>query len=337
MATLAGISRGLFARVGSLVAPIPAGSPLPKHFSSRLTEIASSATSIAVDTNKSVDDRRMAIIIAANGDSADVERLVRETVHPSQPQVLQSAAVWVAAQANVPELWEELFSRWADHTTTTRAEMIAQSLQSTAGTDALVSALETDILSAQELSAVSRESLAQVHDESLRSRIQPILEAVIPTNRADVVARYADIDSRRGDSARGAAIFKQKCQTCHAVQGIGQKVGPDLTSVASRRTDLLVADILDPSHQVSPDYINYLLVTKDGRSLSGLIARETSESVTLRREEGQQDTIPRINIEQLSASGKSIMPDGLERDLSHGQLADLLQFLHNPDASLLDD
>ena len=167
-----------------------------------------------------------------------------------------------------------------------------EALRSTAGIDALVSALEADILSAEELPASTREVLGQLQDESLRRRVQPILAAVIPADRAEVLARYADVASRRGDAARGASIFKQNCQTCHAIQGVGQKVGPDLASVASRRTDLLIVDILDPSQQVSPDYVNYLAVTKDGRVLSGLIAAETTESVTLRREEGQQDTIP---------------------------------------------
>ena len=119
------------------------------------------------------------------------------------------------------------------------------------------------------------------------------------------------------------------------MQGVGHRVGPDLASVASRRTDLLIVDILDPSRQVSPDYINYLAVTKDGRVLNGVIAGETTESVTLRREEGQQDTIPRSNIEELRASGKSIMPDGLEEKLTPDQLADLLEFLHHPDANQL--
>jgi putative heme-binding domain-containing protein len=181
-----------------------------------------------------------------------------------------------------------------------------------------------------------REVLGQLHDESVRRRVEPILATVAPANRADVLARYADVASRRGDAARGAGIFKLHCQTCHAMQGTGQKVGPDLASVASRRTDLLIADILDPSQQVSPDYINYLAVTKNGRVLNGLIVGETSDGVTLRREEGRQDTIPRSDIEELRASGKSIMPDGLEEKLTPDQLADLLEFLQHPDAQLLD-
>jgi putative heme-binding domain-containing protein len=243
--------------------------------------------------------------------------------------------VWTAAQTNSPVAWQDLFHRWTGHTTTTRAVILGHAVRSPTGTEALIKALESDLLSAQELSATTREVLGQLKDESLRRRVQPILAAARPADRAEVLARYADVATRRGSTARGAIVFKQNCQTCHAIHGIGQKVGPDLTSVASRRTDLLITDILDPSHQVSPDFINYLAVTKDGRVLSGLIAAETTESVTLRREEGQQDTIFRNDIEQLRASGKSIMPDGLEQKLSPDQLTDLLEFLHNPDVQQL--
>jgi putative membrane-bound dehydrogenase-like protein len=335
LAMLAGLSRGLFARGNSLrESNLPVKLP-SKHVTEGLREIVQTAETIAKDANRSLDDRIRAVVIAANGKSADVERLVLELVRPSQPQPVQSAGVRAAAQANSPSAWKSLFRQWVSHTASTREVMIAESLRSSAGIDALVSALEADILSAQELPASTRQVLGQTHNESLRRRAQPLLVSVIPADRTEVLKRYADVARRSGDPARGASLFKQNCQTCHAIQGVGHKVGPDLASVASRRTDLLIVDILDPSRQVSPDFINYLMVTKDGRVLNGVIAGETTVSVTLRREEGQQDTIPRSDIEELRATGKSIMPDGLEVKLTPDQLADLLEFLHHPDINQL--
>ena len=145
------------------------------------------AEAVAEDANHSVDDRTRAAVIAANGESADVERLVRELVRPSQPQPVQSAAVRAAALANSPGAWQTLFLQWPGHTTSTRQVMLAESLRSSAGIDALVSALESDILSAQELPASTREVLGQLHDEPLRRRIQPILASVIPANRTEVL------------------------------------------------------------------------------------------------------------------------------------------------------
>jgi putative heme-binding domain-containing protein len=331
LATLAGLSRGLFDRGRSLRDPsLSSGQVL-----NGLQEIVLSAIAIAHDSNQPVDNRARAAVVAANAEPATVETLAIDLIQPFQPQALQTAAVWAIAQMDSLRAWHALFDRWAKHTTATRQAMLDQAPRSTTGADALISALEADILAAEELPASTREVLGQLKDQSLRDRVQPILAEVTPADRAAVVARFADVATRRGDALRGAQVFKQKCQTCHAMQGVGQKVGPDLASVASRRAELLIADIFDPSQQVTPDYVNYLVVTKDGKVLNGVIAGETAESVTLRREEGQQDTISRGNIEELRASGKSIMPDGLEEKLTPDQLADLLEFLRQPDASHL--
>ncbi len=78
----------------------------------------------------------------------------------------------------------------------------------------------------------------------------------------------------------------------------------------------------------------YTLVTQQGQVLSGLLASETATSVTLRRAEGAQDFVLRSQIEELRATGKSLMPEGLEQNLSPQDVADLLDFLAQPDARL---
>jgi putative heme-binding domain-containing protein len=306
---------------------------LPGGTTGALREIVASARSLAEDKRENVENRARAIVIAATGEPSDVEGLVYDMVSPSQPQLVQSAAVWAAAQSSSRGAWQELFRRWPSHTRLTREAMLNQALRSPGGTDALIRALEDEIISVQELSASMRRGLRDVRDESLRRRIEPILDSITPDDRQKILARYADVVSRRGDATRGAAVFKQHCQTCHAMQGIGQQSGPDLASVAARQNDLLLADILDPSGQLTPDYVSYVVVTKEGRILSGMIAAETADSVTLRREEGQQDTIPRSNIDEFRSTGKSLMPDGLEQQLTPDQMADLLEYLHYPNHS----
>lgn len=335
LAALAGLSRGMFAR-GASLRDLRLPSDLQSERSATgLREGIRIAAALAEDGGQSVEDRTRATVVAANGAPDEVERMVATLVQPVQPQSVQTAAVWAAAHANSPAAWNGLFSQWTSHTTVTRQEMLDQALRCTAGSQALVAALEAAIVSAEELPASTREVMGQWQDESLRRRAEALLAAVARDDRALVLARYADVVTRRGDAARGAALFKQSCQTCHAIQGVGRSVGPDLASVSARRSDLLLVDILDPSRQVSPDFVSYLAATKDGRVLSGVIAAETAESVTLRREEAQQETIPRSQLEQLRASGKSLMPDGLEKNLTPDQLVDLLEFLRRPDVKLL--
>jgi len=78
---------------------------------------------------------------------------------------------------------------------------------------------------------------------------------------------------------------------------------------------------------VNPQYVNYILQNKAGKSVTGLIAAETANSVTLRRQENQQDTVLRDDIETLRSSGLSIMPEGLEKNLDRQAVADLIAYL----------
>ncbi len=85
--------------------------------------------------------------------------------------------------------------------------------------------------------------------------------------------------------------------------------------------------MLDPNREVNPQYVNYVLITDDGRSMTGMVAAETANSVTLRRAEDITDTVPRGEIEVLRSSGLSIMPEGLEKQIDPAAMADLLAYL----------
>ena len=86
-------------------------------------------------------------------------------------------------------------------------------------------------------------------------------------------------------------------------------------------------NVLDPNREVNPLYVNYIAQLADGRSLTGMIADETATSVTLRRGENASDTVSRADLEELVSTGQSIMPEGLEKQLDHQAMADLLAFL----------
>jgi putative heme-binding domain-containing protein len=88
-------------------------------------------------------------------------------------------------------------------------------------------------------------------------------------------------------------------------------------------------DILDPNRALEPNYANYLVATRDGRVLSGIIAAESATSITLRRAEGVEQVLLRQDLEQVSASGQSLMPEGLERNFSQAEMADLIEFLRS--------
>jgi putative heme-binding domain-containing protein len=131
----------------------------------------------------------------------------------------------------------------------------------------------------------------------------------------------------KGDMIRGAAVFAKTCSKCHRINNVGHNVGPDISDTRARARDALLYDVLDPNRRVDPQFTEYIVVTTDGRLFNGLMIAESTDSVTLRQPEGREQTIPRSEIEDLKTTNKSLMPEGIERDVTVEQMADVLEFL----------
>jgi putative heme-binding domain-containing protein len=123
--------------------------------------------------------------------------------------------------------------------------------------------------------------------------------------------------------------------SCHQLQGKGQAIGPDLSGLGNKNKEILLSDILDPSRQVAGDFIGYTALTESGEAVTGILVSETPGGITLRRPGLGDELIPRVRLKELQASGKSLMPEGLERGLTPGDMADLLEFLLQPGTSKL--
>ena len=112
---------------------------------------------------------------------------------------------------------------------------------------------------------------------------------------------------------------------------IRHEVIPD--AFLSRST--LLQDFLDPNRQIAPDYAAYEIIPKTGEPAVGLIASETAQRLTLRHPGAPDSSWARSEIREIRATGRSLMPEGLEEGLSHQDVADLLSFLRAPSADLL--
>jgi len=66
---------------------------------------------------------------------------------------------------------------------------------------------------------------------------------------------------------------------------------------------------------------------KNGRTLSGFILGESLTSLTLKRAGGVEETVLRQNIEDLTSTRLSLMPEGLEQLIDRQQMSDLLAYL----------
>jgi putative heme-binding domain-containing protein len=116
------------------------------------------------------------------------------------------------------------------------------------------------------------------------------------------------------------------CSKCHKFQGEGGTVGPDLSNLPKRDYASVVRDITQPSFAINPDYVAQVVVTADGRVLTGTV-RTDKERLIVGDQQGKETVLKRDDIEEIHASNKSIMPEGIPRLLGRDRLRDLLNFL----------
>ncbi len=161
-------------------------------------------------------------------------------------------------------------------------------------------------------------------------RIQRLARQLLQNStprRQEVVDAYQSSLQMKGNADRGKAIFKTNCSACHKMDGVGKSVGADLIGIGNRPLETILTDILDPNRVVKSKFINCVLVTKDGRTVVGMIVAETANSIRLARADGTDANVLRIRIESLRSTGLSLMPEGLEKHISPQAMADLLAYL----------
>ena len=132
----------------------------------------------------------------------------------------------------------------------------------------------------------------------------------------------------KGDARRGQTAFGTTCTGCHQLPETGGRaIGPDLSALADRSAGYLVTHILDPNRAIEDRYLLYTAATNDGRTLAGVLTAETGNSLTLLGVDGAEQVLLRTGLKSISASRRSLMPDGLEAALTPQAMADLVAFL----------
>jgi putative heme-binding domain-containing protein len=184
-------------------------------------------------------------------------------------------------------------------------------------------------LGAEELSRVLRDYPPGVREQAagLLRRLAGDVEAQ--------KARLSDLEPalKSGDPDLGRTVFfgnKAGCTACHTVGGRGGKVGPELTKIGAIRSGRdLLESIVFPSATFVRGYEPYVVKTRDGSVLNGIVARETAEAIFLYDAERIERRVLRSAILDMRQGRVSIMPQGLDAVLSRDELASLVVFLQS--------
>ena len=241
----------------------------------------------------------------------------------------RSRTAVVAALGRIPQdrVATTLITGWKGYTPTLRSQALDVLLSREAWQRQLLRSIEKNELPASDVDAKHRQRLLAKQDERLRAEAAKLLAGAISPDRDKVLHDYGEAASLPGDRTRGKALFAKNCAVCHRLQEVGTAVGPDLGSLTNKSPQYLLTEILAPTKNVDPRYIEYLAVTKAGRTFTGILESETATSITLRGAEGKEQLLLRSELEELQSTGKSLMPEGLEKDLSKQDVADLIAYL----------
>jgi putative heme-binding domain-containing protein len=291
----------------------------------------------AKDEGAALGERVAAADLLGHDESEAALTILVSLMDPRFPQELQAAAVRSAARLSGAALrrqaTEHLVRACAALGPRARGDVLDELLRDPERTGVLLEALKSGEIEPRAIDLNRQRRLLENDDAGLKARAEEIFRELKPDpDRAAVVERYRQAlaslaPAGPGGAARGKELYRKHCASCHQIGDEGWAVGPDLPSMRSRAAEALLLDILDPSRAIDPRFTNYAIIERDGSLLNGVITSETPTSIVLRRGEGKSDTILRRDIAELRTTPESLMPAGLEKELSPADLRDLVTFL----------
>jgi putative membrane-bound dehydrogenase-like protein len=181
------------------------------------------------------------------------------------------------------------------------------------------------------------------HWGQVRDTRNPDREKVVAEMKSLIQGRVARGEGR-GDPFAGEKIFKRVCAACHKIYGEGSDIGPDITSNGRNDFNQLLSNVFDPSLVIGAGYRVCTVVTTSGRVQSGLLVEDSPQRVVLKPAAvapvqsgaanapvtvavGKLEIIPRDEIDEFKINELSLMPEGLEKQLTPQEIVDLFAFL----------
>jgi putative membrane-bound dehydrogenase-like protein len=244
-------------------------------------------------------------------------------------QEIRVAAVDALGAFDERQVAASLLAALPAQTPAVRRRLVQSLLRTTSRAQALLAEIESGRLAVTELDPTHVQALVNHKNETVRNLARNLLAAAIPAERQQVLEKYKPALDLKADAIRGRGVFEKNCVTCHKIGDLGVNVAPDISDSRTKTPAQLLNDILNPNQAIDNNYVSYTVLTKDGKSEMGIVATETAASITLRQPEGKTILILRQEIDELKSNGISLMPEGLEKNITVEQMADLIAFIKN--------
>jgi putative membrane-bound dehydrogenase-like protein len=285
------------------------------------------ARQAATDAKRTEPIREVAVHVLGLAPLADVREQLQQLLQANQTPSVAAAALQVLGHYEQPAVAGLILEAWPGLSPGLRKSAVEILFSRKPWVAAFLDAVERKQVALVDIEPARLKLLEAYPDAALRARARKLLAGTQLHRRQEIIDDYQKALHLKGEAARGKALFKKECSACHQLEGVGTTIGADLTAIRDWGPEKILINILDPNREVQPQYLAYLLTTKSGRVLTGMIVSETANGVTIRRVDQTSETVPRADIDELRSTGQSFMPEGLEKQLDHQAMADLLAYL----------
>jgi putative membrane-bound dehydrogenase-like protein len=288
------------------------------------------ALTIAQDTHKPAAERTEALHDLADAHPADaLPRLEMLLVHDPSVEVRCEVCRTLAAYSD-PQVSRAVLSGWKDYPPAVRVEAVNLLAGRREWAHTLLAAVGRNEVPRTGLNNNTILRIRALRDARLNSQIEAVWGRVREGTPAELNALIeqmrASLTEGRGSFERGRTVFENQCSKCHKFDGKGHDVGPALDG-AARDIEYLLINILDPNRVVGQPYYTRYVVLKNGRIETGLLHAEDKESITLKTENDALKVLLKKDIEEMAVQEKSLMPEGLNKNMSKQDFRDLIRYV----------
>ncbi len=199
---------------------------------------------------------------------------------------------------------------------------------------ALLSAVDEKQIAATDLSADLIRQLRNHKNEDLNVRIGEVWGTARDSSaeKAKQIADYTKLIGQKDppvDVSLGRAVFAKTCSQCHTLFGAGGKIGPELTGSNRANLEYILSNVLDPSVVMAKEYQPSVIVTADGRVITGIVKQQDDVALTVQTA-NELVTLPRDEVDEMQTSPLSMMPDDLLKQHSPAEVRSLIAYLAAP-------
>lgn len=285
-----------------------------------------------LDKNQSVSARMDAISQLGFMQDATVLPALQQLLVDNSPLELKKAVAQSLPSYQNEELGREIIANWKQYSPVLQAELITTLRSRKAWAKSLLLALGDKTVSREQLHDNVALAIRQFKDRELNELLDKHygvfhespaeLDKLLQQLRKDVAQGTGNADA-------GRKIFEKHCMQCHKFDGQGHDVGPNLDG-AERTREYLLSNIVDPNRVVGTPYFTRTIVLKNGKLITGLLVEEDANTIRLKRENAIIEVMAKADIEEQATSTKSLMPEGMSKNMSIQELRDLIRYLEHP-------